>query len=223
MTTLFSILLSSTVNFIKKIRDIEFLINKQPIAFCDFYSQSLEIGYSFSWSASLNLTHALACRIRISSPLRGALSQHFPCPLPILLDSSHEQAGLSQDTKDSQGLETSTALLAQIVSSNVVTLLFLLCIRRIPCSKNYLLIRCIGYLFYYPVRYMIYGDSAQDLLSHLMKQMKEWWQNASDIEFLKGSSVVFYYYYCYYYPLNCISSKVKKHKVCTLRMIRDQS
>lgn len=66
------------------------ICNQQPIVFCDFHGASLE--YCISQSTSLNLAHPLACRIPISS-LSGTLSEHFHCPLLILLDSSQEQVG----------------------------------------------------------------------------------------------------------------------------------
>lgn len=86
-------LLSSTVNFTLKSQ--MWMCDQWPIVFCDFYGQSLKTEYSISWSSSLNLTQPLACSIPISSPLSGTLSPHFPCPLPILLDSLQEQEAKS--------------------------------------------------------------------------------------------------------------------------------
>ena len=72
------------------------------------------------------------------------------------------------------------------------------------CSKNYLLIRCVGYIF------IILLGTAQNLLSHLIKQTKECWQNALDIDW--NALALYCYYYHHYYDLDCINSKVKKMK-----------
>lgn len=203
MTTLFSLLLSSAVNFTLKSQ--MWICDQWPIVFCDFYGQSLKTEFSISWSTSLNLTQPLACRIPISSPLGGTLSQHFPCPLPILLDSLQEQEAKSGHKwlTEAWGLLSSPCLdcVYHHCKTSFSSILRESLALKIICLSDVF----ITFFIILPGTFCI--ETAWDLLSYLKKSSKVCCQNESDTEFYES------FQHCILYVIIIIISSALAQKL----------